>query len=65
MKTRLQKSIEYIKGYCDKHDDCKKCKLYDSETAWCGIRDKVPEDWKYKTESEGKNDNSIMDNCNL
>lgn len=52
MKTRLQKSIEYIKGYCDKHDDCEKCKLHDSETAWCGIRDKVPADWKYKAETE-------------
>ena len=52
MKTRLQKSIEYIKGYCDKHDDCKKCKLYDSKTEWCGIRDKAPADWEYKAESE-------------
>ena len=52
MKTRLQKSIEYIKGYCDKHDDCRQCKLYVSETACCGIRDKAPTDWKYNAESE-------------
>lgn len=52
MKTRLQKSIEYIKGYCDKHDDCKKCKLRDSEAGGCGIRDKAPTDWKYKAGTE-------------
>lgn len=52
MKTRLQKSIEYIKGYCDKHDNCKDCKLYDSEAEWCGIANKAPVDWKYKAESE-------------
>ena len=52
MKTRLQKSIEYIKGYCGKHEDCRKCKLYDSETALCGIRNKVPADWKYKAKGE-------------
>lgn len=51
MKTRLQKSIEYIRGYCDKHNDCTKCKLHDGENEWCGIRDKVPADWKYKEES--------------
>lgn len=54
MKTRLQKSIEYIKGYCDKHDDCTKCKLYYSEIKCCGIRDEVPADWKYKAETEQK-----------
>lgn len=52
MKTRLQKSIEYIKGYCDKHDDCRKCKLHDSKNERCGIIDKIPVDWKYKAESE-------------
>ena len=54
MKTRLQKSIEYIKGYCDKHDDCRKCKLCDSKAERCGIIDNVPADWKYKAESENK-----------
>ena len=55
MKTRLQKSIEYIKGYCDKHDDCNnKCKLYDSETKCCELRYNIPADWKYEAESEGK-----------
>lgn len=57
MKTRLQKSIEYIKGYCDKHDNCKDCKLYDSEAEWCGIANKAPVDWKYKAESEADNGN--------
>ncbi len=45
-------SIEYIKGYCDKHDDCRKCKLHDSKNERCGIIDKIPVDWKYKAESE-------------
>lgn len=58
MKTRLQKSIEYIKGYCDKHDDCRKCKLHDSKNERCGIIDKIPVDWKYKADRSEEDDNN-------
>lgn len=29
MKTRLDKAIEYIRGYCGKNTDCRSCKLFE------------------------------------
>ena len=53
-ETSLQKSIEFIKAYCNKHEDCKKCKLYDSKAydKWCMIGDKAPMDWEYKAKKK-------------
>ena len=44
MKTRLQKSIEYIASYCDKHT-CEKCKIKTDENEWCFLRNNPPCDW--------------------
>lgn len=52
MKPRLQKSIEYIKGYCDKHDSCSFCKLQDKNTGECILQKTIPSDWQFKAESE-------------
>lgn len=52
MKSRLEKAIEYIKGYCNKHVDCDKCKLKVIETGFCKLEDKVPCDWDVTKESE-------------
>lgn len=45
MKSRLEKAMEYIQGYCDKHDNCKNCKLIMQETGYCRLENKVPCDW--------------------
>ena len=45
MKSRLEKAMEYIQGYCDKHNNCKNCKLITQETGYCRLEDKVPCDW--------------------
>lgn len=31
MKSKLEKSIEYIAGYCNKHDSCASCPLAGEE----------------------------------
>ena len=43
MKTRLQKSIEYITNYCDKHG-CYNCKLQEDD-GMCFLRNNPPSDW--------------------
>ena len=48
MKSRLQKSIEYIKGYCDKHDSCSSCRLQDKDG--CKLKNTTPCEWEYKAE---------------
>lgn len=56
MKSRLQKSIDYIKGFCEKHDACDFCRLQDKETKICTLRDAIPIEWKYQeTEKEDGN----------
>lgn len=45
MKSRLEKAMEYIQGYCNKHDNCEKCKLKIQETGYCRLENKVPCDW--------------------
>ena len=57
MKTRLQKSIEYIKGYCDKHDSCDFCRLQEKDTKMCMFKDLIPAEWEYKAD-RSKNDNT-------
>ena len=52
MKSRLQKSIEYIKGYCNKHDSCSSCRLQDKNTSGCILQKTIPSDWNYEAESE-------------
>ena len=50
MKSKLDKAIEYIRGYCQKHTDCDKCQFYDS--AWdCQFKDGyIPVEWKTPSE---------------
>lgn len=45
MKSKLEKSIEYIKGYCNKQVTCEKCILKSSGTGFCKLEDKFPCDW--------------------
>ena len=45
MKSRLEKAIEYIQGYCNKHDKCENCKLITNETGYCQLENKIPCDW--------------------
>ena len=56
MKSRLEKAIEYIKGYCNKHDNCKNCKLIINETGYCILENKVPCDWNVNIEESGSSD---------
>ena len=54
-KSRLEKAMEYIQGYCNKHDNCKNCKLTMQETGYCRLENKVPCDWNVNIkESEEK-----------
>ena len=46
MKSRLQRSIEYIKGYCDKHECCDSCKLNDIKAETCMLK-RCPMEWEY------------------
>lgn len=45
MKTRLDKSIEYIRGYCGKHFCCEECKLNNDMKGHCSLKD-LPLNWK-------------------
>lgn len=45
MKSRLEKAMEYIQGYCDKHANCEKCKLKVQETGFCRLESNLPTDW--------------------
>lgn len=54
MKSRLQKSIDYIKGFCEKHYRCDDCRLQDKETNDCFFGNRIPTEWEYKAESEEK-----------
>lgn len=45
----LEDAMQYIKGYCAKHSDCKEtnCRLYNEETKQCFINDDtIPCDWE-------------------
>ena len=45
MKTKLDKSIEYIRGYCLKHFNCEECKLNNSMIEHCSLKD-LPCNWQ-------------------
>ena len=51
MKTKLDKSIEYIKGYCSKHSCCEECRL--NNDLYCSLKD-LPVNWKTLQEREQK-----------
>ena len=45
MRTKLDKSIEYIRGYCLKHFNCEECKLNNSMIEHCSLKD-LPCNWQ-------------------
>lgn len=51
MKTRLDESIEYIRGYCLKHSCCEECKL--NMEGHCSMKD-LPLNWKTLQEKKQK-----------
>lgn len=51
MRSKLDKSIEYIRGYCSKHSRCEDCKLNTDALDGCSIR-KLPCDWQTISEKE-------------
>ena len=53
MKTRLDKSIEYIRGYCLKHYRCDECKLYNDMKGHCSLKE-LPLNWETLQEIEQK-----------
>ena len=44
MKTRLEKSIEYLTNYCDKQG-CSKCRLYSDKLDGCLFQCSSPHTW--------------------
>lgn len=53
MKTRLDKSIEYIRGYCEKNDCCSRCKIYDRSEERCSFK-RIPLTWETLQERKEK-----------
>ncbi|MCI6677470.1 MAG: hypothetical protein MSG78_11385 [Clostridiales bacterium] len=56
MKSRLEKAMEYIQGYFNKHSTCDDCKLIIQETGHCRLEDKVPCDWNVNIKESDGND---------
>lgn len=55
MFNSIEKALKYIKGYCNKHEECKEscCRLYNSETDQCFICDGgIPGDWSFDSEND-------------
>lgn len=52
MKTRLDKSIEYIRGYCSKHCLCGECKLHNGIKG-CLLKD-LPLNWETLQEKKAR-----------
>ena len=49
MKTKLEKAIEYIVAYCEKHPRCNDgCKLRDDDGDCLFWKAESPIDWKLK-----------------
>lgn len=46
-KDRVDKAVETLKGYCNKHSDCdERCRLYDKENKVCMLEKGIlPCDW--------------------
>ena len=53
MKTKVEKAIDTIKGFCGKHDTCDRCR-YRTETDGCMFREDIPYYWDSKTNNRGK-----------
>lgn len=54
MKTKLEKAIEYIIGYCEKHPKCKDgCKLRDDYGDCLFWNANSPVDWIRKEREDG------------
>ena len=54
MKSRIDKAIEYIRGYCQKHDNCDGCKL-ECNKSGCDFRNwSIPADWETPSERKKK-----------
>lgn len=44
-KDRIDKAVETLKGYCDKHTECRNCRFSD-EKGYCNFeKGKIPSDW--------------------
>lgn len=41
MKSRVEKAVKILKGYCDKQVDCDKCK-FKIENEMCMLQERVP-----------------------
>ena len=53
MKSRLDKSIEYIRGYCLKNVSCEECKLNNDDKEHCDLKD-LPYNWNTISERKEK-----------
>lgn len=53
MKTKVEKAIDTIKGFCGKHDNCDRCR-YRTEAGGCMFREDIPYYWDSKTDNRGK-----------
>lgn len=56
MKSRLEKAMEYIQGYCNKHSTCDDCKLATQEAGHCRLECKIPCDWNASIEESDNSD---------
>lgn len=53
MKAKLEKAIEYIIGYCEKHPSCKyNCKFYGDDGMCMFWKADSPVDWKREDGAE-------------
>ena len=56
MKSRLEKAMEYIQGYCNKHSTCDDCKLATQEAGHCRLECKIPCDWNVNIKESDSSD---------
>lgn len=56
MKSRLEKAMEYIQGYCNKHSTCDDCKLATQEAGHCRLECKIPCDWNVNIKESDNSD---------
>lgn len=50
----LEEAMVYIKGYCNKHEECQPfCRLFNENTNQCFLADgAIPADWHIEIEGE-------------
>lgn len=58
MKSKLDKAIEYIRGYCSKHGSCLDCKLNDDSKQDCILSKTIPCDWETQKERQDHEKNN-------